>query len=405
MREPAPGASVLSPVPGGINIVEVVQRASAVRPPATGRLPQLDTLKAVLIAWIIGGHALLGYSALGGWEYDQVREVTFRPRVEFVLTAALGPSALVVIGAFFFLAGLFVPGALARRGLRGFVLDRVVRLGLPYLLYVALLWPGLLWLTHLATGQRMPLRPFYEGGSLLDSGPLWFAGVLLVFSVAYAALAGHTIGRPPHRRRLHGWHLVALAAGITVLTFMVRLWLPASGPEPVDLHLWQWPQCAAMFGLGIAHAHGELVRHVPDGLRRACGLIALIAVLVALSVTVLAGVTELGDNTERFLGGWSWQALGTAAFEGILVVTGSVWLLGAAQRRFTATSQITRAGNRGAYDAYLLQAPILFGFAIAARPLPAPAEIKAILVAVTSITACFTIGWLLVDRTRFGRVL
>lgn len=36
-----------------------------------------------------------------------------------------GHSALVVIGAFFFLAGLFVPDALARRGPRGFVLDRV----------------------------------------------------------------------------------------------------------------------------------------------------------------------------------------------------------------------------------------------------------------------------------------
>src|SRR5215470_16242212 len=150
MREPAPGNRSLSPMRGGVNIVKVVQRASAVRASATGRLPQLDTLKAVLIAWIIGGHALLGYSALGGWEYEQVREVTFRPRVEFVLTAALGPSALVVIGAFFFLAGLFVPGALARRGSRGFVLDRVVRLGLPYLAYAALLWPALLWLTHLA---------------------------------------------------------------------------------------------------------------------------------------------------------------------------------------------------------------------------------------------------------------
>lgn len=32
---------------------------------AAGWLPQLDTLKAVLITRIIGGHALLGYSAVG----------------------------------------------------------------------------------------------------------------------------------------------------------------------------------------------------------------------------------------------------------------------------------------------------------------------------------------------------
>jgi len=369
-------------------------------------LPQLDTLKSVLIAWIIGGHALLGYSALGGWEYEEVREVTFRPRLEFVLTAALGPSALVVIGAFFFLAGLFVPGALARRGPRGFVLDRAVRLGLPYLVYVVLLWPLLLWLMYLATGQRLPPgRLLGNGHPLLDAGPLWFVGVLLLFSVAYAAMAGRIIARQPGPRRLRGWHLVVLAAGITVLTFAVRIWLPANGPEPVAWHFWQWPQCIAMFGLGIAHARGDLVRHVPDDLRRACGLIALVAVVVALSVTVLGGVTELGDSTRRFLGGWSWQAFGPAAFEGILVVTGSVWLLGAAQRQFTAPSRVTAACNRGAYAAYILQAPVLLGFAIAARALPAPAEIKAILVAATSIAACFGLGWLLVNRTRMGQIL
>jgi hypothetical protein len=400
----------------------------------------LDTLKSVLIAWIIGGHALLGYSALGGWEYEEVREVTFRPRLEFVLTAALGPSALVVIGAFFFLAGLFVPGALARRGPRGFVLDRAVRLGLPYLVYAVLLWPLLLWLMYLATGHRLPPgRLLGDGHALLDSGPLWFVGVLLLFSVAYAALAGHSGWRAGHsgwragrtgwragrtgwragrfgwraadtvRRepspRLRGWHVVTLAAGIAVLTFVVRIWLPANGPEPVAWHLWQWPQCAAMFGLGIALARGDLARHVPDELRRACGLTALLAVMVALSVAVLGGVAELGDDTGRFLGGWSWQALGPAAFEGILVVTGSVWLLGAAQRRFTAPSRITAACNRSAYAAYLLQAPVLLGFAIAARTLPAPAEIKAVLVAATSIAACFGLGWLLVNRTRMGQIL
>jgi hypothetical protein len=29
-----------------------------------------DNLKAVLVAWIIAGHAMLGYAAIGGWPYD-----------------------------------------------------------------------------------------------------------------------------------------------------------------------------------------------------------------------------------------------------------------------------------------------------------------------------------------------
>ena len=68
------------------------------RPPSTrtGRLPELDNLKAVLVAWIIVGHALLGYVAFGGWEYSEVREVTFSPTTELVLSGLFGPSALVV---------------------------------------------------------------------------------------------------------------------------------------------------------------------------------------------------------------------------------------------------------------------------------------------------------------------
>src|SRR3954465_6638025 len=70
-----------------------------------GRLAHIDSLKAIMVAWIIGGHALLGYAAVGGWPYDEVNEVTFAPRSELVLSALLGPSALFVIGTFFFVAG------------------------------------------------------------------------------------------------------------------------------------------------------------------------------------------------------------------------------------------------------------------------------------------------------------
>ena len=83
--------------------------------PRTQRLPQIDDLRTVMVGWIIGGHALLGYTAIGGWPYDEVNEVTFDPRSELILSALLGPTALFVIGTFFFLAGLFAQPAMARR--------------------------------------------------------------------------------------------------------------------------------------------------------------------------------------------------------------------------------------------------------------------------------------------------
>jgi hypothetical protein len=81
------------------------------------------------VAWIIFGHALLGYVSYGGWEYAEVREVTYGPALELVLSAVFAPSALVVIGSLFLVAGLFLPGSLARHGYRAFVTGRVLRLG------------------------------------------------------------------------------------------------------------------------------------------------------------------------------------------------------------------------------------------------------------------------------------
>ena len=44
----------------------------------------MDNFKSLLVAWIIGCHALLGYTAIGGWPYDEVNEVTMSPALGIV---------------------------------------------------------------------------------------------------------------------------------------------------------------------------------------------------------------------------------------------------------------------------------------------------------------------------------
>ena len=94
-----------------------------------------------------------------------------------------------------------------------------------------------------------------------------------------------------------------------------------------------------------------------------------------------------------FLGGWHWQALMLAGSEASLVVAGSVWLLGLAQRRLTGDGPLWAACRRSSYAAFVLQVPILLTLAIAARSLTWPAEAKAFLVAVLGVPASFWLGW------------
>lgn len=366
------------------------------------RSSHLDGLRTVLVAWVIGGHALLGYSSVGGWAYDEVNEVTFTPAAELVLVALLGPSGLFVIGVFFFVAGLVTERSLARRGPRRYLRDRALRLGLPWLVSAVLVWPASVWLAYTAAGRDVTFWDVLRGRDpLLDSGSLWFALVLLLYS-AGLVLWRLAIRRPPHPpvRPLGPGHVAAAAAAVAAASFAVRLAFPARSGQILDLHLWQWPQCAGMFVLGVVAARHGWAEHVPDRLRRACGA-ATAVTLVLLPVLALAtGVRDVSRDVTAYVGGWHAEALATATVEGVLVVAGSVWLVGASERRLAGTGRRARRWVAAAFTAFVVQGPVLMVLATAARPLPVPAEVKGPLLAAAAIAACFWIGGHLPIRPR-----
>jgi hypothetical protein len=382
--------------------------STAVQMPRVKRLPQIDNLKSVMVAWIIVGHAFLGYSAVGGWPYDEVNEVTLGSRSELTLAILVGPSALFVVGTFFFLAGMFAPSAVARKGPGRFAGDRVLRLGVPWLGFMLLVWPVFMWLAYRAAGHRVSYWwAFTHRQPLLDSGPLWFAEILLYFSLAYAAwwwIAAKTGRQPgPANAPLSGGQLVAVAGGVALASFAVRLWFPAKSTQVLDLHLWEWPQSLAMFGLGVAAAGRGWAAEVPDRLYRRCGFTVAATLATVPMIAFGVGVSNVAQGAAPFVGGWHWQAMVLASVEASLVVAGSVWVLGTAQRRLLWSGRLSAACSRAAFAAFVLQAPVLLTVAIAARPLALTAEAKAVLVGGVAVLVSFWLGWLIIERVRPGR--
>jgi MFS family permease len=358
-----------------------------------GRLPHLDNLRTVLVAWVIGGHALLGYSAVGGWAYDEVNEVTFAPSTELVLVALLGPSGLFVIGVFFFIAGLLTEQAVDRRGSRLYARDRAVWLGLPWLVSAVLVWPASVWLAAFAAGHDVSFwYMLTHRDPLLDSGSVWFALVLMLFSVAFALSRPLVEARSHHRRPLTAARLAAAAVLITVSSFVVRLWFPALSGQIADLHLWQWPQCIGLFALGVAAARSAWLEHVPDRLRRTCAAVTLTALGLLPVLAIASGLRDVSRDATPYLGGWNWEALAAAGMEAVLVVAGSVWLVGLAENRLRSSGPHAAGWARSAFAAFVIQGPVLMAVASAGRQLDAPAEVKAPLVAALAIALCFWLG-------------
>lgn len=375
------------------------------RPLPGERFVYLDNLKALLIAGIIAAHALIGYADFGSWSYQDIREVTLSPVVETVFAVAfLGLGGLFLMALFFLISGLLTEDSLARHGASRFVHDRLLRLGLPFAVYTLLLWP----LFEFAL-----LEPYLHRGSywdylgdtdpVLDNGPMWFVGVLLIYSLGYVVWR-RRVPRPVFSSdSLEGRQLVSLVAAVAASTFLVRLVFPVDSGQPLNLHLWQWPACVVTFGLGVVAARRGWLRPVSEALARRCGIATLIATLVML-IAVLSA-EPLGIDEEAFLGGWQVPALITAIVEGVLVVAGPIWVLAAAQRHLNRSGPVRRAMSRSSYAAFMLQGPVLFGLALALRPFDLPGDIKALVVATLGIVGSFALAWSLVTRTPLRRIL
>jgi hypothetical protein len=356
------------------------------------RLSAVDNLKVVLVAWVIGGHALLGYAAIGGWPYDEVNEVTFHPGVEAALAALIGPSGLFFMGTFYFVAGIFTPGSIERKGAGRFVAERVVRLGVPWVLSAVVVWPTFVWIAYRGAGRNVSWwHVFTHRHPFLDSGSLWFVGVLLIFSVVVA------LAPPLEERAITATTAVGMTVAVAGTTFLTRLVFPARSGQVGDLHLWWWPQCLGMFLLGVVGGR-KLAERVPDGIYRMTRNVVIGTIVVLPVAAASFGVLDLARNAGPFLGGLTWQAAALALIEGILVVAGSLWLVGLAQRRLAWHGAFAEGLARSAYVAFVVQGPILLSLATAMRPLGLPAEVKAPAVGAGAIALSFAIGWVVTSR-------
>ncbi len=109
-------------------------------PPAakSSRLFFMDYLRAFLIILVITLHLAFTYgSPINLWYYhDTTNALTVG-----LVTSLTGIGQAFAIGLFFLISAYFTPGAYDRKGAGPFLRDRLLRLGLPLLIYDILINP------------------------------------------------------------------------------------------------------------------------------------------------------------------------------------------------------------------------------------------------------------------------
>jgi hypothetical protein len=367
-------------------------------------LAWIDNLRVAIIVGVIGAHVALIYALDVGWYYQ---ERTASTAAKALLAAVFSPGLLFGMGLLFVVAGTCTPPALAAKGTRRFVVDRLWRLGVPIAAYVVVVNPVMNVYGDRAMGITESIGDYFRRTYRddVELGVAWFIAALLLFSVGYAGWrarrpAGHDVATAPLSRH----HLVRAIGVIAIASFVVRLrWPFLETGELAGLNLWEYPQMVVLFGLGVLAAERDwLAAGLSEELRRFCGRAAAVSLV---AVVVVAVAITLRDDADPFLGGLHVEAAIIPVLEAVLAVTMSLWITDRFRRRWNRETATGRAAGRASFAAYLLHAPITIAVAVALRDVGVPAELKFALVYAATVVVAFGLGRLLTRAPVAGRVL
>jgi fucose 4-O-acetylase-like acetyltransferase len=355
----------------------------------------VDNVRVLLIAGVIVVHTATAYVLdIAGWYYEDERSTSGVWSSVLIVPAAFG--ALFALGPLFFVAGWFSVRSIARRGPAGFARARLVRLGVPILVFVALVEPltdylGNIWDESHGFG-------YYMGTTELSV--MWFAAALLVFSLVYAAWehVRPTAARPG---RLRPAALVVAIVTIAVSSFLVWLVWPLDGEMFLNLRVPEWPQGAVLFALGVHAGRAGWLDDLPRGLVRRLGWMTVAGMIVLLSLLAVAfapGEEELSTRAD-------WPTLLFALCDGVIAVAMTIWLVASIRRRWPAHGPLLGKAGRASYATYFLHPLLLTALMLLFSSVPLEPGIKFALVATVAIPVCFTVGYALTRLPGISKVL
>ncbi|MER6947635.1 acyltransferase family protein [Nonomuraea sp. NPDC000554] len=350
------------------------------------RLFAIDNLRIVLTALVVAHHVALTYGNMPLWYYNEPA----RDGSGVVLDILVTFNQAFFMGFFFLISGFFTPGSYDRKGGRAFLRDRLVRLGIPLMVFLLLLRP-LVTLGTYGAYKHLPYWQFYLGS--WDPGPMWFVEVLLVFAALYVLwrrFGGPAQERPsaPKAR----W-IVLFALGLSVATTLWRI------PVPVDTYVpvlglptpYFLPQYASMFVLGlIAFRRGWF-----QALSRRAGRIGLL--VAALSSAVLLPLSGMTTGLVA--------TAVTATWESTFAVSIIIGLVVLFRERYNHQGPRGRFLSDQAFTVYIIHPLVLVAVGYALSGLHAIAIVKFAVAAAVSLPLCWGLAYLVRSLPGAKRVL
>lgn len=378
----------------------------------SSRLFFIDHLRAALVILVVLHHVAVVYGGIPAFYYyeppvnDPLAEITLFVFVLF--------NQAWFMGALFLLAGYFTPGSFDRKGPGSFLKDRLLRLGIPLIIFYFVLHPisaiGYFLMPASLTGNTTPLT-WQVYPYLLGMGPMWFVAMLLIFSFGYAAwrrLTRERTSSPMNESSLPsypgiGIFILALALG----SYLVRIVVPL-GKFVLDFPTLSYlPQYLSFFVLGAVASGHNWFQTLPNSMGKV-GFVTAVVAAVALFPIAFISLLIAVENTSQQLppfGYGTWQSAVYTLWDSIFAVGMVLGLIPLFRRFFNGQGRFGRFLSQHSYAVYIIHSPIIVFLAYALRGLELEPLLKFGMAAVIVIPTCFAVAYIVRKIPSVSRVL
>lgn len=365
------------------------------------RLLYIDNLRIFLISLVVLLHLNITYGAPGSWFYNESEGEL--PAV-FFMAMFNATNQSFFMGMFFMISAFFIIPSLERKGTGKFITDRLIRLGIPLLLFYFILNPLTVFIRNwFIRGEDPTFGEYLLNGWARGFGPLWFVEALLIFTFIFLlfrkACTSIRLGFPGT------FTIVLFALTISILQFVIRIWLPVGWSMPFTN--FQFPffvQYIFLFAIGIVAYQNNWVDSISFKTGKHWFIAAQILIFIGFPMlTIPGGVTETG--TDNFMGGLKWQSLGYAVWEQLTGISLIIGLLGLGKKYLNRQGNLAKRLSDSAYGVFVFHTPIIVGISVLLASWTIFPPLKFIIIAPVALIACFIFAGLLKRIPGVNKVL
>lgn len=361
--------------------------------PSGSRMLFIDNLRIALTALVMAHHAAVPYMS-GHWYYTETVRHSFWS--DATLGFFLSVNAAYFMGLFFMISGYFTPPSFDRKGARVFLQDRLLRLGVPFLFYITFLGPFISYFGQVVIfDRRLPFNQFAASGLAgwgIDTGPLWFVEILLIFAGVYTTV--RWIFRKQSVQRFappKAWALLLVGLAVAGLTFVVRTVFPmdhwVSILKVLHFEPSHFPQYISLFVAGCIAYRGQWFHQLTDASGKAWTYVAT-SLLLCWPILMIAGGATRGLS-HTFYSGWHWQSLAYSIWETWTCIAMIIALSYLFRKYLNRQNQLAKALSASAFTAYVIHPVFIVAVQYGLRQFTIHPVLKFALVSVIGIPLCF----------------